>query len=302
MSKRVFPKSVYSELNGAEKVFDYEKYAAVEIPTTFDLRPKCPAVYDQGEEGSCTANAGCAARTMLAGDPTILLSRAFQYFMERYLEGDTDQDAGASMKDIGEALKEFGVCLDSDMPYVEGDYTNAPSDAAKQAALVYKISGASMVNGVDGIKTALVTRNEPVLCGMTAYESMESTRVAETGILPMPKDDEQILGGHAVAIVGYLPSLPAETMKKLHPFLAREVSEKVDKDTCFEKVIEEILNILGQHKDSGYFIVRNSWGADWGDNGYFYMPYEYVEKKFANEFWILENAVVASDTMARYKF
>jgi C1A family cysteine protease len=198
------------------------------------------------------------------------------------------------MKDIGEALKEFGVCRDSTMPYVEGDYKTAPSDIAKQEALAYKIAGASMVQGIDGIKTALVSQNQPVLVGMTVYESMESDRVARTGVLPVPKAWEPALGGHAVAIVGYLPALPDGAREKLHPFLIGRIAEKAGKHTCLKKIIKKVINIFFREKASGYFIVRNSWGKDWGDGGYFYMPYEYVTRGFADEFWILENLTAPS--------
>lgn len=287
-----------STLDGTEPVFDYMKYTAFQLPESFDLRPQCPPVYDQGKEGSCTANAGVFARVMLliqnlfprvTEEEAVLLSRAFLYYMERDLEGNTEIDSGASMKDIGEALEKFGVCKESTMPYVEGDYQTAPTDAAKQEALAYKISGASMVQGIDGIKTALVSQNQPVLVGMTVYESMESDRVAQTGVLPMPKAWEPVLGGHAVAIVGYLPALSDGIMEKLHPFLVGEIAEKVGKSTCLKKIINKVIDILFDEKVSGYFIVRNSWGADWGDGGYFYMPYEYVKRGFANEFWMLEN-------------
>jgi hypothetical protein len=63
------------------------------IPKQFDLRSVCPPVFDQGQQGSCTANAGCACRMMLdSGVP--VLSRAFLYYQERSLEGTTDQDCG----------------------------------------------------------------------------------------------------------------------------------------------------------------------------------------------------------------
>lgn len=288
-----------SKLDGSESRFDHAKYAAQEQPASFDLRPKCPPVYDQGNEGSCTANAGCAALAMLwaaealkagliTAEEFLMFSRAFQYFMERLIEGTTSEDSGASMKDIGVAQQEYGCCLDAIMPYTAGDYTTAPTDADKASALVYKISGASMVRGIDGIKTALVSRSQPVLCGMTVYDSMESEQTAATGVLPMPKENEQILGGHAVLIVGYTPVLPKSALEKVHPFLVSRFAEQFQREECIEKVIEAVIEHFTKRRASGYFIVRNSWGASWGDAGYFYMPYEYVSKQFANEFWILE--------------
>lgn len=296
---RHFYKLKPSKLDGTENVFEHQKYAALVLPTTFDLRPQCPPVYDQGAEGSCTANAGCAARSMLAGDSSLMLSRAFQYYMERFLEKDTDEDAGASMKDIGVAMKDYGVCLDSLMPYVVGDYKTPPTDADKKEALAYKIAKASMVKGINGIKTALVTRNQPVLVGMTVYESMESEQVGKTGVLPMPKENEEILGGHAVLAVGYIPALSDSILEKMHPFLVKQFSDEVQDNQGIEEIVDTITSYFTKKRAAGYLIVRNSWGAEWGDKGYFYMPYEYIIKGYANEFWILESKAVAPTPRAR---
>jgi hypothetical protein len=38
---------------------------ALKLPSSVDLRQHLPAVYDQGELGSCTANAGCGALQFL---------------------------------------------------------------------------------------------------------------------------------------------------------------------------------------------------------------------------------------------
>mgnify|MGYP002621699526 CR=1 FL=1 len=37
----------------------------------------------------------------------------------------------------------------------------------------------------------------------------------------------------------------------------------------------------------GAFLVRSSWGPDWGDAGYGWLPYAYVEERLASEFWTL---------------
>lgn len=263
------PNHVYnlklSYLDGSEMKYEYERHLAQTLPEQVDLRPYCPPVYDQGNQGSCTANAGCAARSMLEGNPELYFSRAFQYYMERSLEGTTDEDAGASMKDVVLSLKRFGVCLDADMPYVPGDYKTPPTEQAKKNALQYKISGGELLNGLVAIQTALAIRRQPVLLGMKVFSSMESKLVAKTGVLPMPGSRDADLGGHAVLAVGYTPALTS-----LEGIAAQKAAKKSAKSPA------------------GYLVVRNSWGPSWGDKGYFYMPYAYVEKEYAFEAWIME--------------
>jgi C1A family cysteine protease len=43
----------------------------------------------------------------------------------------------------------------------------------------------------------------PFVFGFSVYESFESATVARTGVAPMPRRDEKLLGGHAVLAVGY---------------------------------------------------------------------------------------------------
>jgi len=49
---------------------------------------------------------------------------------------------------------------------------------------------------------------------------------------------------------------------------------------------------VGYDERRKWFIVRNSWGNSWGDNGYFYMPYEFIQNhNYASDFWAVRQVV-----------
>ena len=43
--------------------------------------------------------------------------------------------------------------------------------------------------------------------------------------------------------------------------------------------------IVGVKQKERKFIVRNSWGEDWGDDGYCYLGYDYFDVSDAEDFW-----------------
>lgn len=209
------------------------------LPKAVDLRSSCSPVVNQGELGSCTANAiasGLREYLELRTGKLTPLSRLWLYWEERRLEGTIDEDSGASIRDGMKILHKYGCPPEIDWPYDISKFTQTPPPVSFSDAIQYKISEYHRVSNVMALKTALA-EGYPVVIGIKIYESFESVQVAQTGVVPLPKQGEQYLGGHAVLVVGY----------------------KDDE----------------QYKDNGIVICRNSWGVSWGDKGYFYLPYSY---------------------------
>lgn len=230
------------------------------LPPLVDWRVVCPAVYDQGAYGSCTANAAVGAfefDVIKQGVLDTMPSRMFAYYNTRVLDGDVRSDGGGTIRNANKALAKWGVCPESEWPYVEKDLlTKAPDTAYIDAAPNMITNYAAVQQDLDSIKTVLAN-GFPVQIGFTVYESFESDAANTTGIIPMPDlATEGVLGGHAVLIVGYADSIT-----------------------------------VGGGTISNVFITRNSWGTSWGDKGYFYMPYPYfTDANLASDLWVI-NAV-----------
>jgi C1A family cysteine protease len=218
-------------------------------PVSFDLRPQCPPVYDQGQLGSCTANAIAAAiqfeqmKQQLA--QIFTPSRLFIYYNERVIEHTVASDSGAQIRDGIKSIAKQGDCPETEWPYVIAKFKSKPPGSCYTDALKYKaVSYQRLTPALSQLKGCLAS-GYPFVFGFTVYESFESAQVAKTGHASLPKSGEASIGGHAVMCVGY------DDVKQ-------------------------------------WFIVRNSWGPKWGLKGYFTLPYPYlISANLASDFWTI---------------
>jgi C1A family cysteine protease len=218
------------------------------LPAKVDLRSKCPPVYDQGQLGSCTANAIAGAYEfdqVQERQPDFMPSRLFIYFNERTMEGTVDIDAGAMIRDGIKSVAKLGVCTENSWPYDIAAFSERPGtacyrEALKHQAVVYR----SVPERLNMLQACLAT-GIPFVFGFSVYDGFESEEVARTGVVNMPGPREKQVGGHAVVAVGY--------------------------DNSTQR-----------------FTVRNSWGKSWGQKGYCTMPYAYVtSSQLAQDFWAI---------------
>jgi C1A family cysteine protease len=170
-------------------------------PTRVDLRSKMPPIYNQGQLGSCTANALCAA--VQYEQPHLHGSRLFVYYNERVLENDIPDDAGANLGDGVKTLCQYGVCKEASWPYDISRFQEKPPQICYDEAAKHTVyQDYSIPNDQIHMKNTLAS-GYPFVVGISVYSSFESDTVAQTGVVPMPTPADTCLGGHAVLCVGY---------------------------------------------------------------------------------------------------
>ena len=177
----------------------------VRLPKSVDLRPSMSPVENQGQLGSCTANALAGALEFLevkSGQSFVDLSRLFIYYNERAIEHSVGSDSGAMIRDGIKTLAAQGVCPEKEWPYVISTFTKKPSAKCYTDAKKHTIQTYHRIASLAEMRACLAD-GYPFVFGFSVYESFESATVAKSGVLNMPKPGERQVGGHAVCAVGY---------------------------------------------------------------------------------------------------
>lgn len=248
-----------------EEHFSKLMMATATTPSSIDLSNDFPPPLNQGTLGSCTA---AALVSILYYDmkkqgieKPEMKSVLYLYYWERFLEGTTNYDTGASLSDGIRALKKFGICNETSWNYEISNYKVKPPKHICADAIKFRdqfnLKRISSVSQKLSVMKTLLSRGSPFVGGIKVYEYFDDKDVKNTGILRMPFKNETQKGSHAVVFVGY-----------------------------------------DDQKNGGSFYVRNSWGTNWGTNfdgknpikGHFWLPYEYATNpKLAHDFWTFNN-------------
>ena len=232
------------------------------LPDFVDLEPRFP-IYNQGRIGSCTANALAGAvqfdRIKNRQNPDFVPSRLFIYYNERVVEGDPGNDGGAQLRDGIKTLKQRGVCPETEWPY---DDTPAAFEG-----------GPFPVGSKPATHPSQICYNDAANYKIVNYQRLNQNLSQLRGCLASGFPFAfgfSVFGGwynqdpHPVTIP--VPSAD-DTLVGGHAVLC-----------------------IGYDNSKNLFKIRNSWGSEVGDQGYFYMPYAYVtDPNLANDFWVINS-------------
>jgi C1A family cysteine protease len=231
------------------------------LPASVDLRKWCSPIENQGSLGSCTAHAGVGMLEYFERRTTgkhLDASRLFLYKVTRQLMGFKGDD-GAYLRETMKAMVLFGVPPEKYWPYKIDQYNEEPGNFCYCFAQNYKAlkyyrldpPGKTPSTILGAVKKSLAAEL-PAMFGFSVYSSLPPAGDGK-GEIPFPSAGDAQEGGHAVLAVGY------------------DDSKKIG-------------------KNKGALLIRNSWGTEWGEKGYGWLPYAYIEEGLADDFWSMVKA------------
>jgi C1A family cysteine protease len=229
----------------------------------FDLAEWFSPLEDQDRLGACSAHAVVALfeyydRRAFNNQYTNL-SRLFLYKVTRNLMG-LSGDTGADMRSAMRATHRIGICPEKYYEYDILKFDDEPKPfhyalARNQRATHYcRLDKDQNPDATLERVKAFIRAGLPSCFGFLCFESLDS--VGTDGNVPYPSLSEQIVGGHAIVAAGY-----DDTRVIVHPVSGAQTV--------------------------GAIKFPNSWGLGWGEAGWGWLPYDYVLRGRAFDFWVL---------------
>ncbi len=216
-------------------VYTFVEDILEKLPTEIDYTSKMTPVKNQGREGACVGFAGIGIKEYqekidykLTNDNYIDLSERFLYEESKKISGHRE---GTTLVACAKVLAKHGVCEDKFWKYISKK-KQQPLTGAYHNALKFKIELKwTRITNEKELKASLI-KFGPVIIGVRVKKNWYRE---VNGHIPNSSFFDKVLGGHAIALVGY--------------------NDKTKE-----------------------YKFKNSWGANWGDNGYGYLPYKEMKK------------------------
>ncbi len=262
-------KFLLKELDKNEKQVSEKQKLYLFLPSVVDLSFWCSPVRDQGSLNSCTAFAAVALLEYFAKRNSNHYTDASPLFLYKAARNKMNAtgDVGASIRETIKVLALFGVPPEESWPYDEDKVDDEPLPYCYAYAQNYKILKYFLLD-YPGIPTenllfqikAVLAAGFPCIFGFTIYTSAYENSNSEKGHIPYPeREKDKVVGAHTVVAVGY------------------------DDD--------KLIQCADRKKYSkGAFLIRNSWGPEWGKDGYGWLPYDYVLVGLTSAWWSLLNS------------
>jgi len=216
------------------------------LPAAADLRPAVDFVFDQGNIGSCVANAlarliGVIYERATGFDPQF--SRLYLNFWDRAIANALGTDGALPVNALIVAQTR-GICLDATYPYVPANENTQPPANCDVEAAKYKITGYETCPDAGNMTTLLawikncIANGSPVAYSFGVTQSFMDDAGAcknwhKTSWSNAPSSSNPLLGGHENFFIGW-------------------------------------------DDDSQRVLGENSWGPEWGDGGFYGFPYAWL--------------------------
>lgn len=235
-----------------QRDFKYKAQRGITVPKIVDLRSKCPPIVDQGQISSCTANA---------------IASAIQFDAMQQKTQDMTPPSRLFIY-YNERVIEHSVKSDAGAMIRDGIKSVAKIGVCDESLWTYSD---------DGVK---LTKKPPVKCYKNAnrkallYQSLDNSNL-------------DILLGCLAAnnpfIFGFTVYESFES-----PSVAK--TGIVQMPSSNDRVLGGHATLcVGFNKDQKRFIVRNSWGLRWGQEGHFTISFDYLTNtNLANDFWTIK--------------